>query len=281
MAKTNDSKKLPPPRRAKAWHKRIAAQSGRLFLILVATVILGLMFSGLQTIGIFWLAELINAVILGLFLFLFFNEGLSAGVRDTDMSRRMEKLEKEGRMVSAQDDALCYSPVRSVVCAVAVLILPFLLAVIVGLLSKPYTYRLQDLPTWLTQNYSVRSDIMGPLGAYMKPVTLDTVDWLRLVARILGMIFVAFFPDPQKQVFIIDRTLPVLFVLYGCAYVIGYLCGPSRYAKLSKQQRKAKRVAQKKAQRRSLAEELTRQGAEVHYGERTDVVNKEDKNRLV
>ena len=65
------------------------------------------------------------------------------------------------------------------------------------------------------------------------------------------------------------------------AYVIGYLCGPSRYAKLSKQQRKAKRVAQKKAQRRSLAEELTRQGAEVHYGERTDVVNKEDKNRLV
>ena len=93
--KKTGTRKASPPRRAKQWTVRLAGQAGRLGIIFLAAVIIGLMFSGLQVIGIPWLAALLNALILSGLLLLFFNEGLSAGVRDTEMSRRCEKLEKK------------------------------------------------------------------------------------------------------------------------------------------------------------------------------------------
>ena len=256
-----------PPRRAVHWQPLLGQRIGKLLILLFASTLIGLMFSGLQAIEMPVLVVILSVLIIsGLTLF-FVNEGMSSGVKDTEMSRRVEKTEKEGGHVMASEDAACYSPVRAAVAAAAAFAVPFLLALFVALNAKPYTYVLQDLPSWLTTSYAGRSDVMLPLGAYAQSVPMTMVDWVRLVARVFGMIFVNIFPDPIHQGLLIDRVLPCFFLIYPAGYVLGYLCGPRRQAVLARKQRRAKKVAVKKAQKKSLAEELTRNGAEVHYGQ--------------
>ena len=268
-----------PPRRAVHWQPLLGQRIGKLLILLFASTLIGLMFSGLQAIEMPVLVVILSVLIIsGLTLF-FVNEGMSSGVKDTEMSRRVEKTEKEGGHVMASEDAACYSPVRAAVAAAAAFAVPFLLALFVALNAKPYTYVLQDLPSWLTTSYAGRSDVMLPLGAYAQSVPMTMVDWVRLVARVFGMIFVNIFPDPIHQGLLIDRVLPCFFLIYPAGYVLGYLCGPRRQAVLARKQRRAKKVAVKKAQKKSLAEELTKNGAEVHYGQRND--QKQDKNRLI
>lgn len=271
--------KYSPPRRAKQWQQLLWKRVGKLFILLFAATLIGLMFSGLQAISIPWLVTLLSVLILSGLTLLFFNEGVSTGVRDTEVSRRVEKQELDGQHVMQADDSACYSPVRAIVAAVIAFAVPILLALFVSLNAKPYTYEMQDLPTWLTAGYGSRTDIMAPLGAYMTGLSMTVVDWCRLVVRMLSMVFVNIFPDPIRQGQMIDRTIPLFFLIYPLGYFCGYLCGPRRQAILARKQRRAKKIAVKKAQKRSLADELTRTGAEVHYGQRND--RKEDKNRLI
>ena len=271
--------KVVPPRRAVHWQPLLGQRIGKLLILLFASTLIGLMFSGLQAIEMPVLVVVLSVLIIsGLTLF-FVNEGLTAGVKDTEMSRRVEKTEKEGGHVMASEDTACYSPVRSVAAAATAFAVPILLALFVAFNARPYTYVLQDLPSWLTSGYASRTDVMLPLGAYAQSIPMAAVDWIRLVARVFGMIFVNIFPDPLHQGLLIDRVLPLFFLVYPAGYVVGYLCGPRRQAILARKQKKAKKVAVKKAQKRSLAEELTRSGAEVHYGQRND--RKTDKNRLI
>ena len=268
-----------PPRQAKHWQPLLGRRTGKLLILLFAATLIGLMFSGLQAINIPWLVTILSILILSGLTLLFFNEGISTGVRDTEISRRVEKQEKDGQHIMQADDTACYSPVRAVVAATLAFIVPILIALFVAVMSKPYTYELQDLPTWLTSSYASRNDIMAPLNAYMTGITMTMVDWCRLLVRMLGMGFVNIFPDPLRQGQLIDWTLPAFFLIYPLGYFTGYLFGPRRQTVMARKQRKAKKIAVKKAQKSSLADELTRTGAKVHYGQRND--RKDDKNRLI
>ncbi|MBQ9008079.1 MAG: hypothetical protein IJ088_01940, partial [Clostridia bacterium] len=271
--------KVLPPRQAVHWQPLLGGRIGKLLILLFAATLIGLMFSGLQAIEMPALVVVLSVLIIsGLTLF-FVNEGMSSGVKDTEMSRRVEKTEKDGGHVMGAEDAACYSPVRAVVAAAVAFAVPILLSLFVAVNAKPYTYVLQDLPSWLSSTYASRSDVMLPLGAYAQSIPMTAVDWVRLVARVFGMIFVKIFPDPLHQGLLIDRVLPCFFLVYPIGYIVGYLFGPRRQAILARKQKRAKKVAVKKAQKRSLAEELTKTGAEVHYGQRND--QKVDKNRLI
>lgn len=271
--------RVAPVRRANAWQKKLGERIRKLIVLLFATTVIGLMFSGLQAIGIPWLVSLLSILIISGMTLLYYNDGINTGVADTEVSRRVEKAEKENQHVMKEDDAACYSILRAVVAAGITFAIPIILAVIASLGSKAYTYTLQDLPAWLTQSYGARSDIMAPLGAYLREESMGMSDWVRLAARVFGMVYVNLFPDPLRQSHLIDQTLPLFFLLYPLGYIVGYLQGPRRQAILARKQRKAKKVAVKKAQKRSLAEELTRSGAEVHYGQRND--REDEKNRLI
>ena len=254
-------------------------RAGKLLILLFATTLIGLMFSGLQAIEIPWLVTVLSVLILSGQIMLYLNEGISTGARDTEISRRVEKQEKDGLHIMQADDSACYSPVRAAAAAGIVFAVPILLALFVALGSKPYTYEMQDLPSWMTAGSSNRTDIMLPLGAYSSNLSMTIVDWCRIGVRALGMVFVNIFPDPLHQNQLIDRAMPLFFLLYPAGYMAGYFMGPRRQAIMARKQRRAKKVAVKKAQRSSLAEELTKTGAEVHYGQRND--QKNDKNRLI
>ena len=259
-----------PVRRAKQRGAQVLPMAGKLALILVAIVAMGLMFSALQAVGSDWLRILLSLLIASGMLLLCYSEGLTRGVRDADASRFYVHLEKEGQQPTAQDDRACYHPLKGICAALVVFIVPLALAVYLAVTAQPYTYTLQDLPVWLTDSYGTRSDVMGPLGAYAVTVGMTATDWVRLFVRLTELIFVNLFSDPQTMVQTIDRLSPLFVFSYPLMYAIGYLCGPAQSAKRQAQYRRAKKVAVRKAQKSTLASELLGNTQQVHYGHKPD-----------
>ena len=197
---------------------------------------------------------------------LFYSEGLNKGARDASESRQLAKLEKSGIAIEAREDAACYHPLKALCGCAAVFILPLLCAVFLALTAEEYTYSLQDLPTWLTNSYGSRQDVMAPLSAYMQSAGTSIVDWVRVFVRLFVLLFVNLFEDPQRMSAAIDRIAPLCMLLYPAAYMIGYLRGPAANDKMETQNRKAKKVAVRKQKKSSLAAELVGDANAPHYG---------------
>ena len=278
--KTN-KKKRRPLRRAQRWGKEVPAIAFKLLGMLVLTAVLGLVFSALQAIEIVWLRALLSlGVASGLVLLLYF-EGMQKGTRDAASSRHYDKMKSAGRELTARDDAACYQPLKTVCAGAAVYGIPLLMAVYIALNARPYTYTLQDLPAWLTGTYGTRADVMAPLGAYMQATAMGIADWIRMIVRLFELVFVGMVPDPLKMTQLVDRLSPLMILVYPAAYVIGYLRGPANHVKVETMNRRAKKVAVHRAQKKSLAQELISGGGEVHYGHRADTDKPKRRKELI
>lgn len=263
------SKKTKKPiRRAKHWGARVWPMAGRMAAILAAVAVMGLMFSALQAVGSFALRAVISLAILSGVLLMMYSEGLTRGVADADASHAADRLEKLGRPLTRKEEAACYQPMKALCACLIVFGIPLVLGVFLAATAEPYTYALQDLPAWLTGTYGAREDVMAPLAAYAQSAAISAQDIVRLIVRLTVLIYVNLFPDPQTMVQLIDRLSPLLVLTYPAACMIGYLRAPSVYAKRQSMQRRAKKAAVRKAQKKSMVAELLGSGGDVHYGQR-------------
>lgn len=267
MDNTKKKKKKKPLRRAQRWQSRVLPMAGKLIVPLIAIIILGLMFSALQAVSHGLRMVLAVAIIAGMLLFLF-SEGLNRGAEDAQASRSYVSLSAKGVKLDEKDDAMCYHPIKALCAVMVVFAIPLALSVIVAATSKAYTYTLQDLPTWLTETYASRADVMAPMGAYMVEEGLKASDWLRMAVRLFVMNYINLFDDPLTMGLMIDRLSPLFILSYPLMYMIGYLRGPASNRKLEKLNRRAKKVAVRRAERSSLAKELTGAQVQVHYGQK-------------
>lgn len=268
-------KKKKPLRRAQHWGSRVMPMAMKLVVPMIAIIVMGLMFSALQAVGQGLRIVLALVIIAGMLLFLF-SEGLNRGAEDAAASRNYASLSAKGVKLEAKDDAMCYHPLKALCAVMAVFIVPLALSVAVALMAKEYTYVLQDLPTWLTDSYSVREDVMGPLGAYTVQQGMAAMDWLRMIVRLFVMNYINLFGDPLKMSFVIDRLSPLFILSYPLAYMIGYLRGPASNRRLEKMNRRAKKVAVRRAEKKSLVEELTGAQGQVHYGHKKEEHKKKE-----
>ncbi len=264
------NRKKKPLRRAQRWGREIPAMVGKLLSLMIAIVVMGLMFSALQGVGAAWLRIALSVLILSGMLLLCMNEGLTKGAADAASSRNYAGLEEKGHKLEAMDDAACYHPLKPVAAGLALFAIPLALSAIVALCAKEYTYTLQDLPAWLTDSYGARGDLLAPLGAYKRETALTALDWMRLMVRLPLMTFINLFPDPMRMSALIDRLSPLMMLSFPALYVLGYLCGPRIQRKREKSNRRAKKVAVKRSQKKSLVEELTGAQGQVHYGHRKE-----------
>ena len=260
-----------PLRRARNWTQEVPRMAGRLAVSMLVVVVAGMMLSALQGIESFLLRSLIAGMIVFGMLALLFLEGLNQGSENAATSRFCMQMEKSGRRIEPHDDAACYHPLKAMLMLAALFAVPLLLAIYLCAVAKPYTYVLQDLPTWLTASYGSRGDIMGPLGAYERSAaSIGVTGWIRVFVRMLEMNFINLFPDPLGMTLLIDRLSPLMISLYPVSYMLGYLCGPRVQRKRERQNRRAKKVAVRKAQKSSLAKELVGEQNAVHYGQRRE-----------
>lgn len=258
-------KKKKPLRRAQRWGSRVLPMAFKLIVPMLAIIIMGLIFSSLQAVSQGLRIVLSSAIIAGALLYLF-SEGLTGGAQDAAASRNYVSLAAKGVKLEEKDDAMCYHPIKAMCAVLTVFIVPLALSVYLAATAKGYTYMLQDLPTWLTDSYGAREDVMGPLGAYAAQQGMTAYDWLRLIVRLFVMNYVNLFNDPLKMSLMIDRLSPLFIFGYPVMYMIGYLCGPASNRKTEKMNRRAKKVAVRRAEKKSLVEELTGAQGQVHYG---------------
>lgn len=270
------TKKKKPLRWAKRWGSQVLPMAGRLAVLLIAIIVLGLMFSALQGVGSAWLRVALSALIVSGLLLLCMNEGLNKGAQDALSSRNYVSLQAKGVALEEKDDAACYHPLKPLCAALAVFGVPIVLAVIVALSAQEYTYALQDLPAWLTDTYGSRGDVLAPLGAYTAEQGLTAIDWMRLLVRLPEMTYINFFGDPQRMSAMIDRLSPLMIASYPLVYAAGYLLGPKVNRKHEKENRRAKKAAVRKAQKSSLVEELTGAQGQVHYGHQKEEHKKKE-----
>ena len=93
MAAKAEKKKRAPLRRAVNWRSEVPGLAGRLLLITVAVVVMGLMFSALQMISITWLRDGLSLLIASGMVLFYYSEGLNRGARDAGESRQLARLE--------------------------------------------------------------------------------------------------------------------------------------------------------------------------------------------
>lgn len=274
--KKKKAKKAKPLRRAKRFGREVPGLAFKLAVTLIAVIVLNLMFSALQALETPWLRIALSLGIASGLLLFYFTEGLNKGVHDAVASRRYEDLEARGIAMSAKEDAACYHPLKALCAAACVFALPLAAAMYLGVAAEEYTYIMQDLPTWLTGSYSGRSDVMAPLGAYGATQTLAVTDWLRIAVRLPLMIFINLFSDPLRMSAAIDRLSAAGVALYPLAFMLGYLRAPASEHKLALQNRRAKKVAARKAQKKTLVQELV---GEQHGGHQAPQRRKEHKKK--
>ena len=248
-------KKRKSLRRAQRWGSRVLPMAGKLLVPLVSIIIMGLIFSALQAVSSGLRLALALVIIAGILLFML-SEGLNRGAEDAAASRNYVNLTAKGVKLEEKDDAMCYHPLKAICAVMVAFIIPLALSVYIAANAVEYTYTLQDLPAWLESSYGMREDVMGPLGAYTAERSMAANDWLRLVVRLFEMSYV------------IDRLSPQFILSYPLMYVIGYLRGPASNRKLEKMNRRAKKVAVRRAEKKSLVEELTGAQGQVHYGQK-------------
>ena len=266
--KTKKAKK--PLRRAQRWGKRVLPMAGRMVPMVILIAIMGLMFTALQALEIYWLRAVIAAAVSAVMAFLLYSEGLNSGVLDANASRNYMQAQADGRSLTQAEDAACYHPVKALCAALVIFGVPLLLSVILALNAREYTYVLQSLPKWLTQTYGVREDVMGPLGAYGQSAGMAMLDWVRMFVRLFILVFINLFEDPQKMTAMVDRLSPLMIVIMPIAYMIGYLASPSRAEKIARLNRRAKKVAVRRAERRKVGPELIGAQNQVHYGHKKE-----------
>lgn len=270
-----------PLYRSKRWFAQAPRTAGRIALTLLAVVVMGMLFSALQGISTLWLRLTLAGSIVAVLLVMFFVEGMNKGSVDASISRFCAQLVKTGREPEPQEDEQSYHPLKALCALAIVFTLPLVLAIVLCVMAEPYTYALQDLPAWLTGSYGTRADVMGPLGAYTQSAPgIGALSWVRVIVRLLVMCFVNLFPDPLRMTGLIDRLSPLLLGAYPLAYMTGYLFGPRVQRKREKQNRRAKKVAARRAQKSNLAEQLVGAQNTVHYGQRPDA-DKPKKKELV
>lgn len=272
--------KKRPLRRAKRWAAEAPAIALKLIGLVVALIVLGLMFSMVQGIKNNWLRVGIVALVLGTEILFFWAEGANKGSGDAMNSRQVAKMEKEGKAIEAREDAACYHPLKALCGALMLFALPLVLAAVVAVCAKEYTYILQDLPTWMSSNYAAREDVLAPLAAYTQISDATLVEWLRVISRLFMLPFVSLFSDPQRMTFLIDRISPLCILVYPLAYTLGYLCGPREMEKLNKQNKRAKKVAVRKQQKSNLVNELLGETNVPHYGHKAGA-DKPKKKELI
>ena len=109
---------------------------------------------------------------------------------------------------------------------------------------------------------------MAPLAAYAQTTAVGAKDVIRLVVRLTELVYINLFPDPQTMAQLVDQLTPLMVLSYPVACMIGYLRAPAVYAKRQSMQRRAKKAAVRKAQKKSMVDELLGSGGDVHYGQR-------------
>jgi hypothetical protein len=255
--KNTPKQERTPIMRAQQFGGEVASMTGKMLGYILMVAFLSLVLSAVTGGGSIW-GLVINLILIVCFFMLEFMEGATRGEHDVTMSRMVEsRLREKNVQPEKRELASCYGPQKAFIAFALATGVFFLLALAVALAAKPYTYALQDLPTWMNA-YNGRDDVTSPLAFYRHVGSATVVDYIRIVVRACILPFVNLFPDVQESALLIDRLSPLFIILLPLSYPLGYLMGPHFYEKRMRENEEAKKATMKRIRRKNKKERQKR-----------------------
>ena len=205
-----------------------------------------------------------NGLVLFVCASVIFNKGLVMGEDDVGLGEIVHARLQEGKPVDEKEKRQSYRALRGwLIFLIAVL--PVLLITVPAAFGvRRQMYVNQSIPSWVS-SFESQEEIYLPLAHQNVREAATATDVFQLLTRILILPYVGIFTTENKDtMLLLERLSPLLAILPGLAFPVGYMMGPYARARVhgdiamnkKRQKRRQKKISlQKNAQRSQMAEE--------------------------
>jgi hypothetical protein len=198
---------------------------------------------------------IVNPAVIILVLTVFFNRGSVHGAEAVARGEILWQKQEKGQSFSESEKKICYHPMKAFIIGIAGTIPFVIIAVILTLNTRIQTTTAGTLPGWM-QAYMRRDEVAAPLVAYTESAGMGLTDILRIIVRLAVMPFVSLVgADNYAAVYWVEVLSPLILLIPGCTYGIGYLFGPSLRSRVHTaiSENNRRRIRREKKERRRRA----------------------------
>ncbi|MBR1683927.1 MAG: hypothetical protein IJ708_02235 [Clostridia bacterium] len=201
---------------------------GSLFVVAIVYLIV----CGVMNFDIVALRLVLNGLVVFATLAIYYSAGMSQGSIAVNNGEIMYHRRETGAKVSDDELSRCYHPAKGFVSGLAGTLPFFMCALVLALIAKRQVTGLGALPTWVS-SLETREEIGAPLAFYHEGVSLGLEGVLRIIVRLLIMPYVNMVgANNPDGLLILERVSPLLILLPGVFYGIGYTRGVQVRAKV-------------------------------------------------
>lgn len=167
-----------------------------------------------------------NGILVLVCAMLLYMDGARLGESEAALGEIVYIQEQRGKSGSKQDIDRCYHPLKGLFILLVGVAPLLLLTIPYAFMAQKQVYILQGLPSWVT-SFAGHEEISLPLAYYQQDLSLQVMDILRLVVRLLIFPFANIATsDNANAMLLVDRLSPVLICLPALGFPLGYMTGP-------------------------------------------------------
>ncbi len=196
----------------------------------------------------FLLRLLLNGLMLVICAGIMYTKGAALGENDAALGEIVYSRLENGKSVDEKDKKHSFNGARGWLIFLLAILPILLITVPSALNAQKQVYQGQSLPGWAAA-FSSNEEIYAPLMHYDVKKPTELMDLLLYISRLLVFPFVSIFgTENLDTLLLVDKLAPVLAILVGFAFPVGYMGGPFYRARvhgdIARNKRKAKRKQQ-------------------------------------
>ena len=249
-----DSKKVTKPFQSGApTDENTVRNALKFFAILILSAFMTFLVCSMTAFKSNFLRILINAVIEGLILTIFFTKGMEKGTEGVARGEILYQHLQKGREISAGEKKIPFHPLKGFVIGLLGSLIIFLIAVILAVTATKQMTGAGVLPSWM-ETYLRRSEIGDALSGYSQSSGMTVTDVARIVVRISMMPFITIAgAENRGLLLLLERISPVLVLFPALSYGAGYLRGPEKRKQIHSEiaVNNRKRISKEKKERKA------------------------------
>lgn len=193
-----------------------------------------------------------------------YTKGAALGETDVSLGEIVYARLQDGKAVDEQDKKQSFHPGRGWLIFLLAILPLLLITLPVALTAEKQVYQSQTLPSWVSA-FKSNEEIYAPLAFYDVKEQMGALDLMKYISRLLIFPFISIFRTENLNALLwLDRLSPVLAVLSGFAFPLGYMAGPMFRTRVHediarnkrKQKKKQKRLMQQKQMQKEKKNEL-------------------------
>lgn len=199
----------------------------RLFGTIVIVAVMSFLVCSMTAFDSVILRALINASIIILTMYIYYNSGTQLGTEDVTRGEILYNRQERNQPISESERRLCFHSAKGFIIGLLAIIPFFLLALALALTAQAVKTGAGVLPSWM-ESYLRRGEIGGALVSYTQPEAMGFVDILRIAVRLAIMPWVSIVGNADRSgMLLLERLSPLVMLLPAVAYGFGYLSGKS------------------------------------------------------